>query len=63
VAAPVHISKPTVVEVALPRRSYSIFIGRDQLLSLGQKISSLRPGTKVAIISDETVARHYLPAA
>lgn len=61
-AAPVQISKPTVVEVALPRRSYSIFIGRDQLLSLGQKISSLRPGAKVAIISDETVARHYLPA-
>jgi len=62
VAAPVHISKPTVVEVALPRASYSIFIGRDQLLSLGQKISRLRPGAKVAIISDETVARHYLPA-
>lgn len=61
-AAPVHISKPTVVEVALPRASYSIFIGRDQLLSLGQKISRLRPGAKVAIISDETVARHYLPA-
>jgi 3-dehydroquinate synthase len=57
------MSEPTVVEVALPGRNYSILIGRDQLLSLGQRVSTLRRGAKVAIITDETVARHYLGAA
>jgi 3-dehydroquinate synthase len=60
-SVPVRVNDPTVIEVALGGRAYSIFIGRDQLLSLGERISGLRPGSKVVIISDETVARHYLP--
>jgi len=61
-SVPVRVDDPTVIEVALGGRAYSIFIGRDQLLSLGERISGLRPSAKVLIISDETVARHYLPA-
>ena len=61
--APPSISEPAVVEVALGIRAYCIFIGRGQLVSLGQRIATLRPSAKVAIISDETVARHYLRAA
>src|SRR6202048_672656 len=60
-SVPVRVNDPTVIEVALGGRAYSIFIGRDQLLSLGERISGLRPSAKVLIISDETVARHYLP--
>ena len=60
-SVPVRVDDPTVIEVALGGRAYSIFIGRDQLLSLGERISGLRPGSRVVIISDETVARHYLP--
>ncbi|HEY2184342.1 MAG TPA: 3-dehydroquinate synthase, partial [Xanthobacteraceae bacterium] len=63
VTAPVRIGNPTVVEVGLGSRGYSLFIGRDELHSLGQRISLMRPGAKVAIVSDETVAGHYLPAA
>src|SRR5262249_59401965 len=39
-----------------------IVIGRGVLNSLGQRIAALRPGARVAIVSDETVARHCLPA-
>src|SRR5271165_1312045 len=60
--APVRVSDPVVVDVALGERSYSIVIGRGQLITLGQRIALLRPRAKVAIISDETVARHHLAA-
>jgi 3-dehydroquinate synthase len=60
-SVPVRVNDPTVIEVALGGRAYSIFIGRDQLLSLGERIAGLRPGSRVVIIGDETVARHYLP--
>ena len=38
-------------------------IGRGQLASLGARIAKLRPGAKVAIVSDETVAALHLDAA
>jgi 3-dehydroquinate synthase len=60
--APVRVSDPIVVDVALGERSYSIVIGRGQLATLGQRIALLRPRAKVAIISDETVARYHLAA-
>src|SRR5262245_7570757 len=60
---PVQVSDPEKVKVALGERSYDIFIGRGLLASLGQRIATLRPGAKVAIVSDETVARHHLAAA
>jgi shikimate kinase/3-dehydroquinate synthase len=50
----------TTVHVSLGDRSYDIAIGRGLLATLGQRIATLRPGAKVAIVSDETVARIYL---
>src|SRR5713101_2556382 len=60
--APVRVSDPIVVDVALGARSYSIVIGRGQLITLGQRIAALRPRAKAAIISDETVVRYHLAA-
>jgi 3-dehydroquinate synthase len=59
---PVRVNDPVIVDVALAGRSYSIVIGRGQLISLGQRMAALRPGAKVAIISDETVVKHHLAA-
>jgi 3-dehydroquinate synthase len=53
---------PAVVQVALGSRSYDIAIGRGVLASLGARIAALRPGAKVAIVTDENVARHHLAA-
>jgi len=61
--APLRSGDPIEVNVALGERSYDIFIGRGLLATLGAKIAALRPGAKVAIVSDETVARHHLAAA
>jgi 3-dehydroquinate synthase len=55
--------EPTVVDVALGARSYEIVIGRGLLPTLGAKVAKLRPGARVAIVSDETVAKIHLPAA
>ena len=55
--------EPTVVQVALGARAYDIVIGRGLLASLGVRIKSLRPGARVALVTDETVARHHLAAA
>ena len=61
--APLRAGEPTTVNVALGERSYDIVIGRGLLPSLGQRIAALRPGAKVAIVSDEMVAQHHLAAA
>jgi 3-dehydroquinate synthase len=53
-------SEPTVVNVALGPRAYDIVIGRDVIGSLGARIAALRPGAKVAIVSDATVAKLHL---
>ena len=55
--------EPTVVQVALGARAYDIVIGRGLLASLGARIKALRGGARVALITDETVARHHLAAA
>jgi 3-dehydroquinate synthase len=60
---PLRAGDPIIVNVALGARSYDIAIGRGLLSSLGPRIAALRPGAKVAIVSDETVAKHYLDAA
>src|SRR5256886_12653411 len=60
--APLRASDPIVVNVALGKRGYDIVIGRGQLTLLGEKIATLRAGAKVAIVTDETVARHHLAA-
>src|SRR6266446_9688581 len=61
--APLRSLEPGTIRVALGSRSYDIVIGRGQFATLGQRIEALRPGAKVAIISDRTVASHYLAAA
>jgi 3-dehydroquinate synthase len=61
--APLRGSDLIVVDVALGERSYDIVIGRGQLASLGARIAKLRPGAKVAIVSDENVAARHLDAA
>jgi 3-dehydroquinate synthase len=53
----------TLVKVALDARTYDIGIGRGLLASLGARISAMKPGAKAAVITDETVARHYLAPA
>jgi 3-dehydroquinate synthase len=60
--APLRSGDPILVNVALGARSYDILIGRAILGSLGQRVAALRPGAKVAIVSDEAVARHHLAA-
>jgi 3-dehydroquinate synthase len=62
VTAPLR-SDPTTVRVALGARSYHVVIGRGLLVSLGARIARLRPGAKVAIVTDENVARYHLAAA
>src|ERR1700761_3020867 len=61
--APLRPGEPITVEVGLGDRSYGIVIGRDLLGSLGARIAALRPGVKVVIVSDETVARLHLADA
>jgi 3-dehydroquinate synthase len=51
---------PITVDVALGDRSYDIVIGRGILPSLGERIAALRPGARVAIVTDEYVATHWL---
>ncbi len=59
--APVR-TETTTVAVSLGARSYDIAIGRGLLASLGARISALRPGCKVVIVTDENVARLHLAA-
>ena len=49
-----------IVDVALENRAYDIVIGRDLLASLGARVAALRPGVRTAIVTDKTVARHWL---
>ena len=60
--APLRHAEPIVVQVALAERAYDIVIGRGLLASLGTRIKALRPGARVALVTDETVARHHLAA-
>jgi 3-dehydroquinate synthase len=61
--APLRAPDSIVVDVALGARSYDIVIGRGTLASLGERIATLRPGAKAAIVTDTNVARHHLAAA
>src|SRR5438445_9493957 len=58
--APIKHSDPITVDVALGDRAYDIVIGRDVLQSLGGRIAGLRPGLRTAIVTDRTVAKHWL---
>ncbi len=57
------MSEPvTVVKVALGERSYDILIGDGLIARAGEEIARLRPGTRVAIVTDENLASAHLPA-
>src|SRR5215813_4833515 len=58
--APIKHSDPMTVDVALGERAYDIVIGRDVLQSLGPRIAAMRPGVRTAIVTDRTVAKHWL---
>jgi len=58
--APPRHSEPITVDVALGDRAYDIIIGRDVLPSLGARVAALRPGVRTAIVTDRTVAGHWL---
>src|SRR5690349_11154750 len=60
--APLKHSDMTTVEVALENRAYDIVIGRGAIASLGARIAALRPGVRTAIVTDNTVAKHWLVA-
>jgi 3-dehydroquinate synthase len=60
--APLKHSDTTIVEVALGERAYEIVIGRGELASLGARMAALRPGVRTAIVTDKTVAQHWLAA-
>jgi 3-dehydroquinate synthase len=53
---------PTIVNVGLGDRAYDIVIGRGVLASLGERIARLRPGARTAIVTDQSVAKHWLAA-
>jgi 3-dehydroquinate synthase len=61
--APLKHSADINVDVALGDRAYDIVIGRGVLSSLGARIAALRPGVRTAIVTDRTVARHWLEPA
>ena len=58
--APIRHSDPIQVDVALGERAYDIVIGRDVLQTLGPRIAAIRPGVRTAIVTDRTVAKHWL---
>ena len=61
--APLKHSDPVNVGVALENRAYDIVIGRGVLASLGERVAALRPGVRTAIVTDRTVAKHWLAPA
>jgi 3-dehydroquinate synthase len=61
--APLRSGEPILVHVALAGRAYDIAIGRGQLASLGPRIAALRPGARVAIVTDDNVEKLHLAAA
>jgi 3-dehydroquinate synthase len=60
---PLRTPNQIIVKVDLGPRSYDIVIGRGVLGSLGERIAALRPGAKLAVVTDQTVARYHLAAA
>jgi len=61
--APLRQAESSIVRVVLDARAYDIVIGRGLLANLGDRIKALRSGARVAVITDETVAKFHLGAA
>jgi 3-dehydroquinate synthase len=57
---PQRLDGETIVKVALAERSYDIIIGAGALTTLGERIAALRPGARTAVVTDRSVAGHWL---
>lgn len=55
-------AEPLGVAVDLAGRPYDILIGRGLITQAGARIAALSPGARVAIVTDETVAKLHLAA-
>jgi 3-dehydroquinate synthase len=53
-------TEPVTVNVALGNRAYDIVIGRGVADTLCARIAALKPGARLAIVTDENVARAHL---
>jgi 3-dehydroquinate synthase len=60
--APLRVGEPTTVNVGLDDRAYDIVIGRGVAGSLAARIAALKPGARLAIVTDENVAHAHLEA-
>jgi 3-dehydroquinate synthase len=58
--APLRVGEPTTVNVGLGDRAYDIVIGRGVAGSLTARIAALKPGARLAIVTDENVAHAHL---
>ena len=58
--APLRIGETTTLNVGLGDRAYDIVIGRGVAASLSARIAALKPGARLAIVTDESVARLHL---
>jgi 3-dehydroquinate synthase len=56
----VQASAPTAIKVELGARSYDILIGRGLIGEVGAEVHRRLPGSRIAIVTDETVARLHL---
>lgn len=52
----------TIVPVELGARRYDILIGNHLIARAGEEIARISPKSACAIVTDENVARHHLPA-
>ena len=59
-AAATSPAEPRLVRVDLAGRPYEIAIGPGLLTQIGPRIAALRPGARVAIVTDTHVAEHHL---
>jgi 3-dehydroquinate synthase len=57
------IPRARIVKVPLGERQYDIAIGRGLLGELGTRVAAMKTGAAVALITDKTVAGHYLDRA
>jgi 3-dehydroquinate synthase len=53
-------TEPVTVKVALGNRAYDIVIGRGVADTVCTRIAALKPGARLAIVTDENVARTHL---
>jgi len=58
-AAP-RVGGNTIVNVGLGERAYDIVIGRGAVAELAARVSTLKPGARLAIVTDENVAKAHL---